>query len=51
MGHILPHLGAPVIIFGPGKPEMCHQPDEYIEIADVEKAANYYKNIILKLLT
>ena len=26
---------------------MCHQPDEYIEIADVENAAKYYKNIIL----
>jgi succinyl-diaminopimelate desuccinylase len=48
-----PHFvswGAPVIIFGPGKPEVCHRPDEYIEIADVEKAVEYYKNIILKFL-
>jgi succinyl-diaminopimelate desuccinylase len=43
-------LGAPVIIFGPGKPELCHKPDEYIEISDVEKAVEYYKKIILKFL-
>ena len=44
-------LGAPVLIFGPGKPELCHKPDEYIEISDVEKAADYYKDIISKFLT
>ena len=44
-------LGAPVVIFGPGKPELCHKPDEYIEIADVEKAVEYYKNIILEFLS
>jgi succinyl-diaminopimelate desuccinylase len=43
-------LGAPVVIFGPGKPDVCHQPDEYIEIADVEKAVEHYKNIILRFL-
>lgn len=43
-------LGAPVVIFGPGKSELCHQPNEYIEIADIEKAVEYYKNIILKFL-
>jgi len=44
-------LGAPVVIFGPGKPEVCHKPDEYIEISDVEKAVEHYKNIILKFLS
>ncbi len=44
-------LGAPVVIFGPGKSQLCHQPDEYIGIADVEKAVQHYKNIILKFLT
>jgi len=44
-------LGASVVIFGPGKPEVCHKPDEYIEISDVEKAVEYYKNIILKFLS
>jgi len=43
-------LGAPVVIFGPGKPALCHKPDEYIEISDVEKAIEHYKNIILKSL-
>jgi succinyl-diaminopimelate desuccinylase len=44
-------LGAPVVIFGPGKPELCHKPNEYIEISDVEKAVDYYKDIISKFLT
>jgi succinyl-diaminopimelate desuccinylase len=43
-------LGAPVVIFGPGKPQLAHKPDEYIDIADVEKAVEYYNNIILKFL-
>jgi succinyl-diaminopimelate desuccinylase len=43
-------IGAPVVIFGPGKPGVCHQPNEYIDIADVEKAVEYYKKIILRFL-
>ena len=43
-------LGAPVVIFGPGKPHLCHKPDEYIEISDIEKAVEHFKNIILKFL-
>jgi succinyl-diaminopimelate desuccinylase len=41
-------LNAPVVIFGPGKPELCHKPNEYIEIADLEKAVEYYIKIISK---
>ena len=44
-------LGAPVVIFGPGKPHLCHKPDEYIDISDLEKGVEHYKNIILKFLT
>lgn len=44
-------LGAPVVIFGPGKPQLCHKPDEYIELSDIEKAVELYKNIILKFLS
>ncbi len=44
-------LGAPVVIFGPGKPSLCHKPDEYIEIVDVEKAVEYYEKIIMHFLT
>jgi len=47
--HLRP-LGAPIVIFGPGKPELCHKPDEYIDISDVEKAVEHYKKIILKFL-
>jgi succinyl-diaminopimelate desuccinylase len=36
----------PVLIFGPGRPELCHQPDEYIEIAALEKAKAMYKRIM-----
>jgi len=50
-GPHLAALGAPVVIFGPGRPELCHKPDEYIDIADVEKAVEHYKNIILKFLS
>ncbi|MHC4425931.1 MAG: M20 family metallopeptidase [Planctomycetota bacterium] len=44
-------LGAPVVIFGPGKSKVCHKPDEYVEISDLEKAVGSYKDIILKFLT
>jgi len=43
-------LGVPIVIFGPGKPDVCHKPDEYIEFADVERAKDYYKSIIVDLL-
>jgi succinyl-diaminopimelate desuccinylase len=44
-------LGAPVVIFGPGKSHLCHKPDEYIDVTDLEKGVEHYKNIILKFLT
>jgi succinyl-diaminopimelate desuccinylase len=44
-------LGAPVVIFGPGKPSLCHKPDEYIEITDLKKAVEYFKKIIMHFLT
>ena len=50
-GPYFAQLGAPVVIFGPGKPALCHKPDEYIDICDLEKAAEHYRNIILKFLT
>jgi len=48
--HFVP-LQAPIVIFGPGDPAVCHQPDEYIEIKAVEKARLYYKRIIERFLT
>lgn len=44
-------LGAPVVVFGPGKPELAHKPDEYIDISDVEKAVELYTKIIFEFLT
>ena len=48
--HFVP-LGAPAVIFGPGKPTLCHKSDEYIDVADLEKAAEYYRQVILSFLT
>lgn len=42
---------APVVILGPGDWKGCHKPDEFIDINDLEKAANLYKNLILHFLT
>ena len=50
-GAFVTSLKAPVIIFGPGNPQLCHQTDEYVEIKDCEKAVEHYKNIIMKFLT
>ena len=44
-------LGCPVVIFGPGKPHLCHKPDEYIDISDLDKAVEHYEKIILQFLT
>jgi len=44
-------IGSPVVVFGPGKPHLCHKPDEYIDIVDLEKGVEYFKNVIFKFLT
>ncbi|MHA1951207.1 MAG: M20/M25/M40 family metallo-hydrolase, partial [Planctomycetota bacterium] len=44
-------LDLPVVVFGPGKPHLAHKPDEYIDISDLKKGVEYYKNIILKFLS
>ena len=43
--------GAPIVVLGPGESGLCHKPDEYIRIKDLEKAARCYEKIILKVLT
>ena len=43
-------LKTPTAIFGPGNASQCHKPNEYVEIADVEKAKHFYKNIIKTFL-
>ena len=43
--HLL-SLNAPIVIFGPGKSEVCHKPDEYVDIADVEKGRDIFGKVI-----
>ena len=49
-GPYFKELNAPVIIFGPGKTELAHQPDEYIDIADLDNAVEVYTKIIKDFL-
>ena len=44
-------LNVPIAIFGPGKCELCHKPNEYVDITDVEKGRDYLIKVIRKFLT
>jgi succinyl-diaminopimelate desuccinylase len=48
--HLVP-LKAPIIIYGPGRPDMCHQTNESIETAELEAAAATFKNAVLHFLS
>jgi succinyl-diaminopimelate desuccinylase len=48
--HLLP-LGAPIVICGPGKPKMCHQVDEYIDVADLQTGVELFTSVIRQFLT
>lgn len=50
-GPLFARLGATVLIFGPGDGTRCHQPNEALEIAQLEKAKTIYFNIMQALLT
>jgi len=47
--HLAP-LGAPIVIYGPGHPTLCHQTDEYIEIAALQAGADYFKKVLRAFL-
>ena len=47
----LQELNVPIAVFGPGDTTICHKPNEYIEIADIEKGKQHLKNIIKTFLT
>ncbi|AQT67557.1 putative succinyl-diaminopimelate desuccinylase [Anaerohalosphaera lusitana] len=49
-GPWLAELGVPVVIFGPGEPSACHKPDEYVELDQLERAKDHYKDLILECL-
>jgi succinyl-diaminopimelate desuccinylase len=50
-GPFLKSLNTPRLVFGPGNTGLCHKPNEYMEITDMEKAKGLYKKIILSYLT
>lgn len=43
----LSRAGIPTIIFGPGSIDQAHSVDEYVELAQVERAAAFYRQFIL----
>lgn len=50
-GAFLAERDLDVVIFGPGQSGLCHKVDEYVELNDIAKAAEHYKNIIREFLT
>ncbi|RWU21148.1 acetylornithine deacetylase [Pseudomonas alkylphenolica] len=40
------HPGVPIVILGPGTPEMAHQTDEYCEVARIDEAVRLYRRLI-----
>ncbi|SEI90530.1 succinyl-diaminopimelate desuccinylase [Bhargavaea ginsengi] len=40
------HMNVPIILYGPGDPELAHQPDESISIANMEKSVAFYMEAI-----
>jgi succinyl-diaminopimelate desuccinylase len=45
-----PGFGLPMVICGPGASGMAHQPDEYVEIAQLVQAAEIYVELANKLI-
>jgi succinyl-diaminopimelate desuccinylase len=39
-----------IVILGPGKPELAHQPDEYVEIASIAKSIHLYTQTVVEYL-
>ncbi len=48
--HLVP-LGAPIVIYGPGNPKLCHQVNEYLAVADLQKSAALFKKVLYAFLT
>lgn len=47
----LASLGVPIVIYGPGQPGQCHQVDEHIALADLERSQRYFRDVLLRFLT
>ncbi|MBN1984237.1 MAG: M20 family metallopeptidase [Chitinivibrionales bacterium] len=48
---LVPGLNAPMIICGPGRAEIAHQPNEYVEIEKLVESCKIYTIAALKLLS
>jgi len=46
----VPKLGIPMVICGPGKAGLAHQPDEYVELTKVHAAARIFAQIAWEVL-
>ena len=47
---LIPALRIPMVLCGPGKPELAHQPDEYIDIDRLVQASHIYMVLAQKML-
>lgn len=47
---ILTAAGIPSVVFGPGRSEKAHTPDEFVEVADLEKAVDVIKHLVANRL-
>lgn len=45
---ILAPSSLPVILYGPGRPELAHKPDEWICLAEFDKAVEVYREILIQ---
>ena len=46
----VPVLNLPMVICGPGDRTLAHQPDEHVEVLELEQAARIYVLVIEQLL-
>jgi len=44
----LASIGIPSLVFGPGSIDQAHAAVEYVELAQVERAAEFYRNFLLR---
>ncbi len=47
----VPELNAPSIVLGPGRPELAHQPNEFIDIEPMYEAARIYAYAAIRMLS
>lgn len=40
--------GVPVVVYGPGNKRIPHQPDEYVELEEVARAAQVYVRVVIQ---